>query len=67
MASDNLKKANSKETVTIIWLKRDLRLRDHEPFYRAVESGEKMLPLFCWEPSLISDPHMDIRHLCNKV
>ncbi|MBT3134912.1 deoxyribodipyrimidine photo-lyase [Alteromonas sp. ALT199] len=62
MASDNLKKANSKETVTIIWLKRDLRLRDHEPFYRAVESGEKMLPLFCWEPSLISDPHMDIRH-----
>lgn len=62
MASDNLKKANSKETVTVIWLKRDLRLRDHEPFYRAVEAGEKILPLFCWEPSLIADPHMDLRH-----
>ena len=62
MASDNLKKANSKETVTVVWLKRDLRLRDHEPFYRAFEAGEKLLPLFCWEPSLIADPHMDIRH-----
>ena len=51
-----------KETVTVIWLKRDLRLRDHEPFYRAVEAGEKLLPLFCWEPSLIADPHMDVRH-----
>ncbi|WP_334060165.1 cryptochrome/deoxyribodipyrimidine photo-lyase family protein [Alteromonas sp. S005] len=51
-----------KETVTVIWLKRDLRLRDHEPFYRAVEAGEKLLPLFCWEPSVIADPHMDVRH-----
>ena len=57
MVSDKLK-----ETVTVIWLKRDLRLRDHEPFYRAVEAGEKLLPLFCWEPSVIADPHMDIRH-----
>ncbi|WP_240692178.1 cryptochrome/deoxyribodipyrimidine photo-lyase family protein [Alteromonas portus] len=53
---------NHKESVTVIWLKRDLRLRDHEPLYRAFEASEKVLLLFCWEPSLIADPHMDIRH-----
>ena len=53
---------NPKESVTVIWLKRDLRLRDHEPLYRAVEAHEKVLLLFCWEPSLIADPHMDVRH-----
>lgn len=62
MLSNECKGANSIERVTVIWLKRDLRLRDHEPFYRAVEAGEKLLPLFCWEPSVIADPHMDIRH-----
>lgn len=53
---------HSKQSVTVIWFKRDLRLRDHEPLYRAVEKNETILPLFCWEPSLIADPHMDMRH-----
>ena len=53
---------HSKQSVTVIWFKRDLRLRDHEPLYRAVEKNENILPLFCWEPSLIADPHMDMRH-----
>ena len=53
---------HSKQSVTVMWFKRDLRLRDHEPLYRAVEKNENILPLFCWEPSLIADPHMDMRH-----
>ncbi len=53
---------NPKPSITIIWFKRDFRLRDHEPLFRAVEAKENILPLFCWEPSLIEDPHMDVRH-----
>ncbi|WP_394220254.1 deoxyribodipyrimidine photo-lyase/cryptochrome family protein [Alteromonas gracilis] len=52
----------SKIPITIIWLKRDFRLRDHEPLYRAAVSHENILLLYCWEPSLIKDPHMDKRH-----
>jgi len=36
---------HSKQSVTVIWFKRDLRLRDHEPLYRAVEKNENILPL----------------------
>ncbi|WP_422389413.1 deoxyribodipyrimidine photo-lyase [Alteromonas macleodii] len=32
---------HSKQSVTVIWFKRDLRLRDHEPLYRAVEKKRK--------------------------
>ena len=48
--------------VTLIWLKRDLRLRDHEPLYRAIQNNEAIILFYCWEPSLISDPHMSDRH-----
>lgn len=51
-----------KPPITIIWLKRDFRLRDHEPLYRAASRNENILLLYCWEPSLIKDPHMDVRH-----
>ena len=27
-----------------------------------LKKNENILPLFCWEPSLIADPHMDMRH-----
>ena len=53
---------NTKPPITIIWLKRDLRLRDHEPLFRAVASNERILLLYCWEPSLIEEPHMSVRH-----
>ena len=50
------------DPITIVWLKRDLRLRDHQPLFDAWCSNENIVLLFCWEPSLISDPHMDQRH-----
>ncbi len=35
---------------TIVWLRNDLRLDDHEPFRRAVAAGGPVLPLFCFDP-----------------
>jgi len=34
----------------IVWLKRDVRLRDHEPFARAAEGGRPFLILYMYEP-----------------
>lgn len=54
--------ASNVKTATVIWLKRDLRLRDHQPLFDAVHQGENIILLYCWEPSLLADPHMDERH-----
>lgn len=54
--------SSSKQAVTVVWLKRDLRLRDHEPLFRAAMANERVLLLYCWEPSLLRDPHMSERH-----
>jgi deoxyribodipyrimidine photo-lyase len=48
--------------ISIVWLKRDLRLRDHEPMAEAIKSGFPVLLLYCFEPSLISTPQSDERH-----
>lgn len=51
-----------KEKINIVWLKRDLRISDHEAFQKAIESASPFLAVFCFEPSLIKDPHYTIRH-----
>jgi len=51
-----------KQEVSIIWFKKDLRLSDHLPLKRAIESGDQLLLLYCFDPELIADPHYDIRH-----
>ncbi|MBY6064466.1 FAD-binding domain-containing protein [Pseudidiomarina sediminum] len=48
--------------LAIVWLKRDLRLRDHAPLQQAIASGHRVLLLYCFEPSLCADPHYDRRH-----
>lgn len=54
--------------LNVVWLKRDLRLRDHEPLMNACknsndpeQNGAVML-IYIVEPMLLADPHMDIRH-----
>ena len=46
--------------VTLLWLRRDLRLADHPALAaaaeRAREHGGVLLPIFVWEPGLISGP-----------
>lgn len=52
----------SKPTIDILWFKRDLRLTDHLPLKKVCESNRPVLLLYLYEPSLIDDPHYDIRH-----
>ena len=52
----------AQRNVSIVWLKRDLRLRDHEPLARAIGAGYPIVLLYVVEPFLIKDPFYDIRH-----
>lgn len=47
--------------INVVWLKRDLRLSDHEPLARSVKSGKTLL-YYAFEPELIADAHYDERH-----
>lgn len=56
--------------INVVWLKRDLRLTDHEPLTQAVITGKPLLLLYIFEPSLISDPHYSDRHwrfICESI
>ncbi|MCB0522351.1 MAG: deoxyribodipyrimidine photo-lyase [Lewinellaceae bacterium] len=48
--------------INIVWLKRDLRLRDHAPLARAIADGLPVLLLHCFEPGLMAAPEYDVRH-----
>ena len=47
-------------SVTILWLRRDLRLADHPALIAAAERARELhgalLPIFIWEPGLIAGP-----------
>lgn len=51
-----------KERIQIVWLKRDLRMRDHAPLAAAIRTGLPVLPLYIMEPSLRRLPPSDLRH-----
>ena len=50
------------QEISIVWFKRDLRLTDHQPLKTAIESRDKLLLLYCFDPELIADPHYENRH-----
>ena len=52
----------TKTSVNIVWLKRDLRLRDHAALVTAASSGKRVLLLYIIEPILLDDPHYSPRH-----
>lgn len=52
----------SKQEISLVWFKRDLRLTDHLPLKQAIESGEHLMLLYCFDPELLADPHYDVRH-----
>ncbi len=52
-----------KEPVNIVWLKRDLRLQDHEPLFRAEKAGLPYLIVYLFEPSRIKYQDTSTRHL----
>ncbi len=45
----------------VVWLKRDLRVRDHEPLARAAVRGP-VLPIHVIEPALWQQPDASGRH-----
>lgn len=47
---------------SIVWLKRDVRVYDHEPLYKALQTSSKVLLLYVFEPFLLKDPHYSKRH-----
>ena len=50
------------DRVNLVWLKRDLRLRDHEAIFNASIDGSPVLLIYIIEPILLDDPHYDLRH-----
>ncbi len=51
-----------KDTVNVVWFKRDLRLQDNEAIKNALESGKPILLLYVFENSLKEDIHYSERH-----
>ena len=51
-----------KESVNIVWFKRDLRLFDNPSIATAMLSPEPTLLFYCFEPILLEDSHYSERH-----
>ena len=51
------------EKINLVWLKRDLRTEDHEPFFLAEKSPFSYLIVYLFEPSLLIYPDSSLRHL----
>jgi deoxyribodipyrimidine photo-lyase len=51
-----------RNSINIIWFKRDLRLRDHAPLHNALAEGLPLMLLYVFEPSVWNDPHYSARH-----
>ena len=54
--------AVSRPPINVVWFKRDLRLRDHEPLVLAQQAGLHTLLLYVFEPSIMAAPQYDVRH-----
>lgn len=52
----------STQAATVVWLKRDLRLRDHAPLQAAIATSVPVVLLYILEPMLLGDPHYRQRH-----
>lgn len=52
-----------KQSINIVWLKRDIRSQDHEPLFKAEKAGIPYLIIYVFEPSIIVYPDTSIRHL----
>ena len=52
-----------KPKLQIVWVKRDLRARDHAPLAEAEASGLPYRVIFIFEPSLVGHPDCSERHL----
>ncbi|MEF1173602.1 deoxyribodipyrimidine photo-lyase [Vibrio sinaloensis] len=50
------------QSINLVWLKRDLRLTDHQPLHDAIQDGTPFALIYIFEPLLLNDPHYTERH-----
>jgi deoxyribodipyrimidine photo-lyase len=50
------------EKLSVLWLKRDLRLQDHAALFELCAQKQPFLVIFCFEPSLSYHYDFDLRH-----
>jgi len=50
------------QKISLVWLKRDLRLEDHPPLVEAISAGNPILLIYILEPSLLESAQSDLRH-----
>ena len=63
VAGEKLEGAVDKPPMQFVWIKRDLRTRDHAPLAEAEASGLPYRVIFIFEPSLVTHPDCSDRHL----
>ncbi|MEY3801060.1 MAG: hypothetical protein RLZZ548_940 [Bacteroidota bacterium] len=63
VAGEKLEGAVDKPPMQIVWIKRDLRTRDHAPLAEAEASGLPYRVIFIFEPNLVAHPDCSDRHL----
>lgn len=51
-----------RESINVVWFKRDLRLHDNEAIWNALQGDKPVLLLYVFEHILLNDPHYDARH-----
>ncbi len=56
-------KQDLKPRINLVWLKRDLRSRDHEPLHLAEKAGLPYHIFYVFEPSLMAHKDTSLRHL----
>jgi deoxyribodipyrimidine photo-lyase len=49
--------------ISIVWFKRDLRIRDHTPLKKAIEKGLPILAVYLVEPKSTTKEEFDFRHM----
>lgn len=52
----------TRKRVNIVWFKRDLRLSDHEPLFRAMQEELPVLLVYVFEPDVIGSSEYSLRH-----
>ena len=51
-----------KDTINIVWLKRDLRTNDHLPLFEAEKNQNNYIIIYLFEPNLLNHISSSIRH-----
>lgn len=53
---------DKKEEIAVFWFRRDLRIDDNHGFFKALNSGQKVLPIFVFDSNILSElPKNDAR------